>query len=77
MMLSCAPDILSSGFSYDFMCIFDPSRELIVRHNSCSATERIPRSCALSRLQLHEILRRRRKKPEWSALRARRELIIS
>jgi len=54
--LGVLPDILSSGFTYDFMCIFDPSRELIVRHKFLLGDERIPPFCALSRLRLHEIL---------------------
>jgi 2-polyprenyl-6-methoxyphenol hydroxylase-like FAD-dependent oxidoreductase len=54
--LGVLPDILSSGFSYDFMSIFDPSRELIARHKFLLGDERIPPFCALSRLRLHEIL---------------------
>jgi 2-polyprenyl-6-methoxyphenol hydroxylase-like FAD-dependent oxidoreductase len=54
--LGVLPDILASGFSYDHMCIFDPNRELIVRHTFLLGDERIPAFCALSRLRLHEIL---------------------
>ncbi|MEA2948332.1 MAG: hypothetical protein QOI40_3662 [Alphaproteobacteria bacterium] len=54
--LGVLQDILSSGFSYDHMCIFDPGRELIVRHKFLLGDERIPPFCALSRLRLHEIL---------------------
>jgi 2-polyprenyl-6-methoxyphenol hydroxylase-like FAD-dependent oxidoreductase len=54
--LGLLSDILASGFSYDHMCIFDPTRELIVRHKFLLGDERIPAFCALSRLRLHEIL---------------------
>ncbi|MGE0037369.1 MAG: FAD-dependent monooxygenase [Xanthobacteraceae bacterium] len=54
--LGVLPEILASGFSYDHMCIFDPNRELIVRHKFLLGDERIPAFCALSRLRLHEIL---------------------
>jgi 2-polyprenyl-6-methoxyphenol hydroxylase-like FAD-dependent oxidoreductase len=48
--------ILATGFVYDHMCIFDPNRELIVRHKFLLGDERVPAVCALSRLELHEIL---------------------
>src|SRR6267142_5706826 len=54
--LGVLPDILSSGFSYDHMCIFDPNRELIVRHKFLLGDARIPPFCALSRRRLHDIL---------------------
>jgi len=54
--LGVLPEVLASGFSYDHMCIFDPGRELIVRHKFLLGDERIPAFCALSRLRLHEIL---------------------
>src|SRR5207248_7668115 len=54
--LGVLPDILATGFAYDHMCIFDPNRELIVRHKFLLGDERIPAVCALSRLRLHEIL---------------------
>jgi 2-polyprenyl-6-methoxyphenol hydroxylase-like FAD-dependent oxidoreductase len=38
------------------MSIFDPKRELIVRHKFLLGDERIPAFCALSRLRLHETL---------------------
>jgi 2-polyprenyl-6-methoxyphenol hydroxylase-like FAD-dependent oxidoreductase len=50
------PEILSSGFSYDHMSIFDPKRELIVHHKFLLGDERIPAVCALSRRRLQEIL---------------------
>src|SRR5215475_13083504 len=54
--LGVLPEILASGFSYDHMCIFDPNRELIVRHKFLLGDARIPAFCALSRLRLHEVL---------------------
>jgi 2-polyprenyl-6-methoxyphenol hydroxylase-like FAD-dependent oxidoreductase len=48
--------ILAAGFAYDHMCIFDPNRELIVRHQFLLGDERIPAFCALSRRDLHNIL---------------------
>jgi 2-polyprenyl-6-methoxyphenol hydroxylase-like FAD-dependent oxidoreductase len=54
--LGVLPEILASGFSYDHMSIFDPKRELIVRHKFLLGDERIPAFCALSRLRLHEVL---------------------
>jgi 2-polyprenyl-6-methoxyphenol hydroxylase-like FAD-dependent oxidoreductase len=48
--------ILAAGFAYDHMCIFDPNRELIVRHKFLLGDERVPAFCALSRLDLHDIL---------------------
>ena len=54
--LGVLPDILASGFSYDHMCIFDPRRELIVRHKFLLGDARIPAFCALSRRRLHDIL---------------------
>lgn len=49
-------DILATGFSYDRMFIFDPNRRLIVEHKFLMGDDRVPAFCALSRLQLHEIL---------------------
>jgi 2-polyprenyl-6-methoxyphenol hydroxylase-like FAD-dependent oxidoreductase len=49
-------EILSAGFVYDHMCIFDANRELIVKHKFLLGDDRIPAVCALSRLHLHEIL---------------------
>ena len=54
--LGVLPEILSTGFIYDHMSIFDPNRELIVKNKFLLGDERIPAVCALSRLRLHEIL---------------------
>jgi len=54
--LGVLPEILSTGFIYDHMSIFDPNRELIVEHKFLLGDDRIPAVCALSRLRLHEIL---------------------
>jgi 2-polyprenyl-6-methoxyphenol hydroxylase-like FAD-dependent oxidoreductase len=56
--LGVLQEILSTGFVYDHMYIFDPNRQLIVKHRFLLGDERIPPVCALSRLQLHEILLR-------------------
>src|SRR6202795_1610954 len=40
--LGVLEEILSTGFIYDHMCIFDPNRELIVRHKFLLGEERIP-----------------------------------
>lgn len=49
-------EILDTGFNYDRMWLFDPARRLIVEHKFLMGDERVPAFCALSRLQLHEIL---------------------
>ena len=54
--LGVLDEILDTGFSYDRMYLFDPSRRLIVEHKFLLGDDRIPACCALSRLQLHEIL---------------------
>src|SRR6202050_3798844 len=54
--LGVLPEILTTGFSYDRMCIFDANRELIVEHKFLLGDENVPATCARSRLQLHEIL---------------------
>jgi 2-polyprenyl-6-methoxyphenol hydroxylase-like FAD-dependent oxidoreductase len=54
--LGVLPEILAAGFGYDRMCIFDANRELIVEHKFLLGDETVPATCALSRLQLHEIL---------------------
>jgi 2-polyprenyl-6-methoxyphenol hydroxylase-like FAD-dependent oxidoreductase len=54
--LGVLPAILSAGFAYDHMNIFDPNRELIAHHKFLLGDARIPAVCALSRLRLHEIL---------------------
>jgi 2-polyprenyl-6-methoxyphenol hydroxylase-like FAD-dependent oxidoreductase len=54
--LGVLDDILATGFSYDRMFIFDAARKLIVEHKFQMGDERVPAFCALSRLELHEIL---------------------
>jgi 2-polyprenyl-6-methoxyphenol hydroxylase-like FAD-dependent oxidoreductase len=54
--LGVLDEILATGFSYDHMCLFDASRRLIVDHKFLLGDHRAPAFCALSRLQLHEIL---------------------
>jgi 2-polyprenyl-6-methoxyphenol hydroxylase-like FAD-dependent oxidoreductase len=54
--LGVLEQILATGFSYDRMSLFDPSRRLIVEHKFLLGDDRVPAFCALSRLQLHEIL---------------------
>jgi 2-polyprenyl-6-methoxyphenol hydroxylase-like FAD-dependent oxidoreductase len=54
--LGVLDEILSTGFSYDRMYLFDPGRRLIVEHKFLMGDDRVPAFCALSRLQLHEIL---------------------
>ena len=54
--LGVLDEILTTGFSYDRMYLFDPSRQLIVEHKFLLGDDRVPAFCALSRLQLHEIL---------------------
>jgi 2-polyprenyl-6-methoxyphenol hydroxylase-like FAD-dependent oxidoreductase len=54
--LGVLEQILETGFSYDRMYLFDPSRRLIVAHKFLLGDDRVPAFCALSRLQLHEIL---------------------
>jgi len=54
--LGVLDQILATGFSYDRMYLFDPSRRLIVEHKFLLGDDRVPAFCALSRLQLHEIL---------------------
>jgi 2-polyprenyl-6-methoxyphenol hydroxylase-like FAD-dependent oxidoreductase len=54
--LGVLEQILDTGFSYDRMYLFDPSRRLIVAHKFLLGDDRVPAFCALSRLQLHEIL---------------------
>jgi 2-polyprenyl-6-methoxyphenol hydroxylase-like FAD-dependent oxidoreductase len=48
--------ILATGFVYDHMCLFDSNRELIARHKFLLGDDRVPAVCALSRLELHNIL---------------------
>jgi 2-polyprenyl-6-methoxyphenol hydroxylase-like FAD-dependent oxidoreductase len=54
--LGLLPEILATGFTYDRMCIFDADRQLIVEHKFLLGDKSVPATCALSRLQLHEIL---------------------
>jgi 2-polyprenyl-6-methoxyphenol hydroxylase-like FAD-dependent oxidoreductase len=54
--LGVLPEILSSGFPYNHMSIFDAGRSLLAAHKFLLGDERIPAFCALSRLRLHEIL---------------------
>ncbi|MBX9825250.1 MAG: FAD-dependent monooxygenase [Xanthobacteraceae bacterium] len=54
--LGVLEQILDTGFSYDRMYLFDPNRRLIVEHKFLLGDDRVPAFCALSRLQLHEIL---------------------
>jgi 2-polyprenyl-6-methoxyphenol hydroxylase-like FAD-dependent oxidoreductase len=54
--LGVLDEILATGFIYDRMHIFDASRRLIVEHKFLLGDDRVPAFCALSRLQLHEIL---------------------
>ena len=54
--LGVLDEILSIGFSYDRMYLFDHARRLIVEHKFLLGDDRVPAFCALSRLQLHEVL---------------------
>ena len=54
--LGVLDQILATGFSYDRMHLFDPGRRLIAEHKFLLGDDRVPAFCALSRLQLHEIL---------------------
>jgi 2-polyprenyl-6-methoxyphenol hydroxylase-like FAD-dependent oxidoreductase len=54
--LGVLDEILATGFSYDRMYLFDRDRRLIVEHEFLLGDDRLPAFCALSRLQLHEIL---------------------
>jgi 2-polyprenyl-6-methoxyphenol hydroxylase-like FAD-dependent oxidoreductase len=54
--LGVLDEILATGFTYDRMHLFDPGRGLIVEHKFLLGDDRVPAFCALSRLQLHEIL---------------------
>ena len=54
--LGLLDQILATGFSYDRMWLFDAARCPIVEHKFLMGDERVPAFCALSRLELHEIL---------------------
>jgi 2-polyprenyl-6-methoxyphenol hydroxylase-like FAD-dependent oxidoreductase len=55
--LGLLPEILTSGFAYDRMFIFDNKRVLIVEHKFLLGDAKVPAFCALSRRRLHDILR--------------------
>ncbi|HEY1361574.1 MAG TPA: FAD-dependent monooxygenase [Xanthobacteraceae bacterium] len=54
--LGVLDEMLATGFSYDRISLFDPARRLIVEHKFLLGDDRVPAVCALSRLQLHQIL---------------------
>jgi 2-polyprenyl-6-methoxyphenol hydroxylase-like FAD-dependent oxidoreductase len=54
--LGVLDQVLATGFSYDRMWLFDAQRRPIVEHKFLMGDDRVPAFCALSRLQLHEIL---------------------
>lgn len=54
--LGVLDEILATGFSYRSMWLFDHRRTLIVEHKFLMGDQRVSAFCALSRLQLHEIL---------------------
>jgi 2-polyprenyl-6-methoxyphenol hydroxylase-like FAD-dependent oxidoreductase len=54
--LGVLDEILATGFSYRSMWLFDHNRQLIVEHKFLMGDDRVPAFCALSRLQLHNIL---------------------
>jgi 2-polyprenyl-6-methoxyphenol hydroxylase-like FAD-dependent oxidoreductase len=56
--LGVLDEILAAGFIYDRMFLFDPNRDLIAEHKFLLGDDRIPAVCALSRLELHNILMR-------------------
>src|SRR3974377_594939 len=39
--LGVLPQIISAGFIYDHMCIFDPNRQLIVKHRFLLGDDRV------------------------------------
>lgn len=51
--LGLLDEILQTGFSYDYMSIFDAQRRLIVEHKFLLGDASVPAFCALSRLELH------------------------
>jgi 2-polyprenyl-6-methoxyphenol hydroxylase-like FAD-dependent oxidoreductase len=55
-LLGVLDQVLTTGFSYDRMWLFDAQRQPIVEHKFLMGDDRVPAFCALSRLQLHEIL---------------------
>jgi 2-polyprenyl-6-methoxyphenol hydroxylase-like FAD-dependent oxidoreductase len=54
--LGVLDQVLDTGFSYDRMWLFDAARRPIVEHKFLMGDERVPAFCALSRLELHEVL---------------------
>jgi 2-polyprenyl-6-methoxyphenol hydroxylase-like FAD-dependent oxidoreductase len=56
--LGVLEEIRATGFDYDRMFLFDQDRRLIVEHKFLLGDDRVPAFCALSRLQLHDILLR-------------------
>jgi 2-polyprenyl-6-methoxyphenol hydroxylase-like FAD-dependent oxidoreductase len=54
--LGVLDQVLATGFSYERMWLFDAQRRPIVEHKFLMGDDRVPAFCALSRLQLHEIL---------------------
>jgi 2-polyprenyl-6-methoxyphenol hydroxylase-like FAD-dependent oxidoreductase len=54
--LGVLDEVLATGFSYDRMFILDHRRRPIVEHKFLMGDHRVPAFCALSRLELHEIL---------------------
>jgi 2-polyprenyl-6-methoxyphenol hydroxylase-like FAD-dependent oxidoreductase len=54
--LGVLDQVLATGFSYDRMWLFDAQRQPIVEHKFLMGDARVPAFCALSRLQLHEVL---------------------
>jgi 2-polyprenyl-6-methoxyphenol hydroxylase-like FAD-dependent oxidoreductase len=54
--LGVLDQILATGFSYDRMWLFDAKRRPIVEHKFLMGDDRVPAFCALTRLELHEIL---------------------
>jgi 2-polyprenyl-6-methoxyphenol hydroxylase-like FAD-dependent oxidoreductase len=54
--LGLLDQVLDAGFVYDRMHVFDPNRQMIVDHKFLLGDDRVPAVCALSRLELHNIL---------------------
>lgn len=54
--LGLLDEVLAAGFVYDRMHVFDPNRQVIVDHKFLLGDDRVPAVCALSRLELHNIL---------------------
>jgi 2-polyprenyl-6-methoxyphenol hydroxylase-like FAD-dependent oxidoreductase len=54
--LGVLPEVLAAGFSYGHMRICDAARRPVVEHKFLLGDDKVPATCALSRLRLHEIL---------------------